>query len=195
MSHHPLLNEHVLNLLPSKIDGLVILDVGCGYGEWGFFIRTRKVGLPYMIGADIWRPHLERLCPLGIYEGLIQVKVPILPFKEKSVDVSLACEILEHLPKHDGYLLLNELERVSRSLIIVSSPMGWPQEEIYGNPYESHISEWKPEEFENLGYKVKVVDAVALPRTLKLVDRLRRAFFRLPVPRLIIAHKTLNILG
>jgi hypothetical protein len=42
---------------------------------------------------------------------------------------------------------------------------------------------------------VKVVDAVALPRTLKLVDRLRRAFFRLPVPRLIIAHKTLNILG
>jgi len=138
---------------------------------------------------------LERLCPLGIYEGLIQVKVPILPFKEKSVDVSLACEILEHLPKHDGYLLLNELERVSRSLIIVSSPMGWPQEEIYGNPYEKHISEWKPEEFENLGYKVKVVDAVALPRTLKLVDRLRRAFFRLPVPRLIIAHKTLNILG
>jgi SAM-dependent methyltransferase len=72
MSHHPLLNEHVLNLLPSKIDGLVILDVGCGYGEWGFFIRTRKVGLPYMIGADIWRPHLERLCPLGIYEGLAE---------------------------------------------------------------------------------------------------------------------------
>jgi len=136
---------------------------------------------------------LERLCPLGIYEGLIQAKVPILPFKEKSVDVSLACEILEHLPKHDGYLLLNELERVSRSLIIVSSPMGWPQQEIYGNPYEKHISEWKPEEFENLGYKVKIVDAVVLPRTLRLVDEMRRAIFRLPHPRLVIAHKILKI--
>jgi ubiquinone/menaquinone biosynthesis C-methylase UbiE len=47
----------------------------------------------------------------------------ILPFKEKSIDVSLACEILENLPKHDSYLLLNELERVSRSLIICLSPM------------------------------------------------------------------------
>jgi ubiquinone/menaquinone biosynthesis C-methylase UbiE len=193
MSHSPLLNEHVLKLLPSEIEGLVILDVGCGYGEWGFFIRTRKVGPPYMIGIDIWRPHLNRLRPLGIYEELVQVKVPILPFKEKSVDVSLACEILEHLSKHDGYLLLDELERVSRSLVIISSPMGLPQEEIYGNPYEKHISEWKPEEFENLGYKVKVVDAVVLPRTLKLVDKMRRAIFRLPHPRLVIAHKILKI--
>lgn len=136
---------------------MVILDVGCGYGEWGFFIRTRKVGLPYMIGTDTWRPHLNRLCPLGIYEELVQVKVPILPFKE----------------------------RVSKSLVIISSPIGWPQEEIYGNPYEKHISEWKPEEFENLGYKVKVVDAVVLPRTLKLVDKMRRAIFRLPHPRLV----------
>jgi hypothetical protein len=146
-----------------------------------------------MIGTDIWRPHLNRLCPLGIYEELVQVKVPILPFKEKSVDVSLACEILEHLSKHDGYLLLNESERVSRSLVITSSPMGWPREEIYGNPYEKHISEWKPEEFEGLGYKVKVVDAVVLPRTLKLVDKMRRAIFRLPHPRLVIAHKILKI--
>jgi hypothetical protein len=110
-----------------------------------------------MIGTDTWRPHLNRLCPLGIYEELVQVKVPILPFKE----------------------------RVSKSLVIISSPIGWPQEEIYGNPYEKHISEWKPEEFENLGYKVKVVDAVVLPRTLKLVDKMRRAIFRLPHPRLV----------
>jgi len=115
-----------------------------------------------------------------------------LPFKEKSVDISLACEILEHLSKNDGRLLLNELERISRNLIIVSSPIGWPQEEIYGNPYEKHISEWKPEEFENLGYKIEVFDAVVLPRTLKLVDKMRRTIFRLPHPRLIIAHKILT---
>jgi hypothetical protein len=95
---------------------------------------------------------------------------------KRSVDVSLACEILEHLSKHDGHLLLDELERVGRSLIIVSSPIGWPQKEIYGNPYEKHISEWKPEEFEGLGYKVKVVDAVVLPRTLKLIDKMRRDY-------------------
>jgi len=42
MSHHPLLNEHVLNLLPSKIDGLVILDVGLWLWRVGFLYSNEK---------------------------------------------------------------------------------------------------------------------------------------------------------
>ncbi len=190
MSHSQLLNAHVLGLLPEDLRD-VVLDVGCGFGEWGFLIRTRKAGFPFLIGVDIWRPHLMRLCRLNIYAALVHVKIPFLPFKEKSVDVSLACEILEHIPKSAGYQLLGELERVSRRLIIVTSPLGWPQEEIYGNPYERHISEWSPRELVQFGYNVKVVDAVALPKTLKLVDKIRRTLLRLPYPYLVIAYKRL----
>lgn len=191
MSHNQLLNVHVLGLLPDNLRDMFVLDVGCGFGEWGFLIRTRKDGSPFLIGVDIWHPHLMRLCGLNVYTALVHVRLPFLPFRDKSVDVSLACEILEHLPKSSGYQLLEEIERISRKLVIVSTPLGWPQDEIYGNPHEKHISEWHPRELVQLGYSVKVVDAVALPKTLKLVDKLRRTLLRLPHPYLVIAHKRL----
>lgn len=191
MIHSQLLNTHVLGLLPEDLRDMFVLDVGCGLGEWGFLIRTRKNGFPFLIGVDIWHPHLKRLRRLNIYDALVHVKIPFLPFRDKSFDVSLACEILEHLQKSSGYQLLEELERVSRRLIIVSSRFGWPQEEIYGNPYEKHVSEWYPQELVQLGYSVKIVDVVALPKTLKLVDKLRRTLLRLPYPYLVIAHKCL----
>jgi hypothetical protein len=31
-------------------------------------------------------------------------------------------------------------------MIVVSTPLSWPQEEIYGNPHEKHVSEWEPQE-------------------------------------------------
>jgi len=143
----PVLNTYVLGFLPADLDNRVILDVGCGFGDWGFFIRTRKSGVPYLIGLDIWRPYLEKVCLLKVYDDLIQVKLPQIPLKEKSVDISLACEILEHLPKSDGYELLRELERVTREMVVASAPLNLPQGEIHGNPFQKHISEWLPKDF------------------------------------------------
>lgn len=192
MTHNPVLNTHILSFLSDDLGDRVILDVGCGFGEWGFLIRIRKSGCPYMIGVDIWRSHLERLCPLKVYDECIQVEVPSIPFNKKSVDISLACEILEHLPKSVGYELMKELERVTKETIIVSSPLNpLPQDEVYGNPYERHISEWFSEDFIRYGYETKVVHM--LPKMLEAVDRIRRFIFKLPpVPRLIVAWKQLK---
>jgi ubiquinone/menaquinone biosynthesis C-methylase UbiE len=38
-----------------------------------------------------------------------------LPFKDKYFDVSFAIEIIEHLKKEDGYKLISEMERVTKS--------------------------------------------------------------------------------
>lgn len=191
MSHSHFLNIHVLDFLPDDLRDGVVLDVGCGFGEWGFLMRTRKSGFPYIIGVDIWRSHLERLCPLKVYDELIQVEVPRIPLMKKSVDISLACEILEHLRKSVGRELMIELERLTKETIIFSSPLNYPQEEIYSNPYERHVSEWFPEDFIRYGYETKVVRI--LPKTLEAVDRVRRFIFRLPpTPRLIVARKQLK---
>ncbi|MEM1550798.1 MAG: class I SAM-dependent methyltransferase, partial [Candidatus Bathyarchaeia archaeon] len=144
MSHSHLLNGYVLNFLPLNLVNLIILDVGCGYGEWGLLLRKKKKGSFYLIGVDIWRPHLDKVCKICVYNDLIQVAAPKLPFKDKSINISLACEVLEHLNKEAGYELLRELERISKDKIIISTPLNWPQEEIYDNPYERHLSEWAP---------------------------------------------------
>ncbi|MEM2507753.1 MAG: class I SAM-dependent methyltransferase [Nitrososphaeria archaeon] len=192
MSHVHLLNTHVLSLLPKQLSNMTILDVGCGYGEWGFLIRTRKSGFPYIIGMDIWHPHLKKLSHIKIYNELIRVKIPEVPLKDKSVDITLACEILEHLNKNDGYKLLKELERVSRKLIIISCPLDYPQDEIYGNPYERHITEWKPDVFKRRGYKVIVIDISQLPKPFKILRKIKRVIFRQPEPKLVLAYKHLK---
>lgn len=45
-----------------------------------------------------------------------------LPFKENEFDTSIACEILEHLPKKDLNKALSELNRVSKNYVIISVP-------------------------------------------------------------------------
>jgi len=37
-------------LLPDNIDGISILDCACGFGTWGFFIKSQKDGVPYIEG-------------------------------------------------------------------------------------------------------------------------------------------------
>lgn len=45
-----------------------------------------------------------------------------LPFKDNSYDVVVACEILEHIPWNDVDRALNELNRVSKKVVIISIP-------------------------------------------------------------------------
>jgi len=192
MSHHPSLNFHVLSFMPNDLDYRVVLDAGCGFGEWGFLLRTRKSGLPYLIGLDVWRSHLEKLCLIKVYDELLYGRIPPIPLKNKSVDISLACEILEHLSKKMGLGLLAELERVTKELIVVSVPINVSQEEIYGNPYEKHVSKWLLRDFAQLNYETRVVNV--FPKTLRIVDGIRRFVFKLPptITHLIVAQKLLR---
>jgi SAM-dependent methyltransferase len=185
MSHHRLLDAHILSLLPNCLEKRVILDIACGFGEWGYSIRKAKDGFPYIVGVDIWRPYLGRLRCLKIYDGLVRSKIPLIPIREKSVDISLACEILEHLPKHAGYELLSELERITRKTIIVSFPLNLLQGEVGGNPFERHVSQWLPEELIFYGYETKTLHTFS--GSLEIADIVTRAILRMPpTPRFIV---------
>jgi SAM-dependent methyltransferase len=189
MSHNAFLNAQVLSLLPENLGEKAIFDAGCGFGEWGFLIRTRKSGHPHLVGLDIWRPHLSKLHKLQIYDEFVYGQIPPIPFRSKSVDISLACEILEHLPREIGLKLLADLERVTKELVIVSTPIDYPQSEIYDNPRERHVSNWSLRDFAQRNYETRLV--YTLPKTLLIVDRIRRLIFRLSPPlRFIIATKS-----
>jgi tRNA1(Val) A37 N6-methylase TrmN6 len=55
MSHPYSLNNYVLDSLPKDFTNKIVLDVGCGYADWGFLIRTRKKDIPELIGLQIWQ--------------------------------------------------------------------------------------------------------------------------------------------
>lgn len=181
MGHDPVLDRHVLDIIPDELDNTTILDVASGLGPWGFLVRTRFNGKPIIIAVDIWLPYIERVNTVQIYDEIVRADVRKLPFKEGSFEVVIACEVLEHMPKQEGISFLYELERVTRGLLIITTPLGFMfQDAINDNQFEKHVSAWQPDDFKKRGYSVKVVDSFPLPRTLRLVDKIRRWVFRLP---------------
>lgn len=184
--HTVLLNRPILRLIPKK--SRLILDVACGYGNWGYLIRMCKQ-CECLVGLEVWKPYLDRLRGVKIYDVLIQCELPCIPFKSNSFDVVLASEILEHMNYEDGLTLLNEMERVANGTIIISTPIDLPQNKtIDGNPFNKHKSEWNVKTLEKMGYKVEKVKG--LPKTLQIVDKFRRVVMRLgKAPTFLIAEK------
>ena len=134
-----------------------IADLGCGYGRWGHIIRSevdRHGQNAYIIGCDIYRPCLLRSKKYSPYDDLIVCDITRLPFRQKSISIIFALEVIEHLQKSEAQNTLKALEQCVQETIIISTPWGYfPQGEIRNNIRERHLSSWKPEDFEKYGYR------------------------------------------
>ena len=157
MSTSPLIfDPYVLN----NVQGSTFLDVGCGYGKWGYLLR--KYAPPssqarHITGIDVFEPHLRSLQTQHIYDELRCGDALQLPFDDKSFDTVIACEVLEHLQADQGVILLRELERVARLCFIVSTPTfpclrGGGDTQDGFNPYEAHKHIYSFREFKTLGF-------------------------------------------
>lgn len=140
-----------------KLNGKVVLDLGCGFGVWGHLLRAIGEGEKfYLIGCDIFKPYLQKLhyyCP---YDDLILCDARNLPFRSRSVNIVIAFEIIEHLDKNDGIKLLSNLEDLCDEQIVISTPYGfYNQSVVRNNKFEQHKSAWSKEDFENAGYIAK----------------------------------------
>ena len=101
-----------ISLIPE--DSSSILDAGCGDGR----ITNRLVsGYSRVIGLEQSKEalrHVKAEKMLGSIESL--------PFPDRSFDLVLCCEVLEHLPFEVYPRALKEIERVAAKYIIVTVP-------------------------------------------------------------------------
>ena len=81
-----------------------ILDVGCGTGKPMRFLNRH--GRFVTVGIDGFEPSLEQCRRDGSHDTLVLGDIRPLPFNEKSFDIVLCLQALEHLEKKDGELLL-----------------------------------------------------------------------------------------
>lgn len=104
--------QQTLRLIPEGCDS--VLEVGCGDGR----IINRLVSrYKKACGLDSSREalkHVKTEKTLG--------SVDSLPFSDRSFDLILCCEVLEHLPLKAYPKALQEIERVAARYIIVSVP-------------------------------------------------------------------------
>lgn len=70
-----------------------------------------------------------------------------------SVDFVTALDVIEHLPKHEGYHLLYQMHRIS-SHSFLRTPNGFVwQPPFASNPFQAHVSSWTPRELRKMGWR------------------------------------------
>jgi len=136
------------------LSGKNILDVGCGYGfPMETINRSRKFET---VGVDIFAPYLKDCQKKKIHNNYVLCDVNYLPFRDKTFDVVICLEVIEHLNKNDSINLILRLETIARKQVILSTPVGWcHQHESDSNKYMSHKSAFELKEFKKIGYNVK----------------------------------------
>ena len=137
---------------------LKILDCGCGTGRCGSLLKPFS---SHLCGIDLFESALDQARQRELYNRLVIGDISHrLPFGDSFFDCSVAFEVIEHLVKKDGENMLKELERVTNTLIILSTPNTWmPKndavERYGGNPHMAHRSKWKTSDFKKLNYTVR----------------------------------------
>lgn len=103
----------ILDVIPEEC--IIIVDVGCGDGA-----ITNVLGGKYdVIGIDFSRVALKHLSSKA---SPVLGSADYLPFKDKSADMVLSSELLEHLPDEIFLKAISEIKRISKKYILISVP-------------------------------------------------------------------------
>ncbi len=139
-------------LLRDLINCNSVLDLGCGNHSMVPSMVPEHV---YTVGVEYFKPYYEESVQKGRHKKCIHSNVMEVEFEDKSFDAVVLSDVLEHLTKEEGQILLQRMERWARKKVIVFTPNGFvPQEEYDSNPFMEHKSGWDVNEFKKTGYRV-----------------------------------------
>lgn len=143
-----------LNRLISNLYFNNCLDAGCGEGFDLLKLKETSLCNKKIIGVDLSRPALSVAQKTLSNCKFYNANIINLPFKNKTFDLVLCLEVLEHL-RHP-HLAIRELERVARKYIIYSVPnepwfsllrmFGLKDLLSFGN-HPEHLQRWNKNSF------------------------------------------------
>jgi len=136
---------------------LSILDVGVGFGKYGFLSREylelwdgkQKYGKfkVRIDGIEIQRSYLTPVHKFiydNIYIGDAQ---NILSNLKVDYDLILLIDILEHFEYDQGIALLKKCVKLGRNIVIATPQNIGKQENVFDNPFERHKCQWNKKDF------------------------------------------------
>lgn len=149
---------HCLNKI-IQLQPRSVLDVGCGFGKWGYLCREYLdvfPGRPFpeqwttrIDGIEFFEPYIMQHQRF-LYSNILIGDVRDLCKTIDEYDLIIAGDVIEHMFKDEAEQVLETLYSRAKKLLIVNIPLGegWIHPEEYGNPAELHRSEWYLEDFE-----------------------------------------------
>lgn len=141
-----------------KTNKIRILDIGAGPAtvwqkpDFLKLIRDREAEITLLDATE------EVPLPKNLPGVIFCRKIGVAPdslrdFEDNSFDFVLAFDIIEHLPKHDGYKLLYEINRICKATSVIFTPNGFVwQPPSSNNLFNNHVSGWMPSELRMMGW-------------------------------------------
>jgi hypothetical protein len=160
--------DRVVRLNPTRV-----LDIGIGFGKWGFLMREALDWAPGRLERDAWRVTIDGIevfpyeSPIHewVYDNVIWDDVLNVVDQLQGYDVVLMSDVIEHLEKAPAMALLRTLVKTNRA-VIVSTPAEFFEQEIAGNTHEHHVSHWTMADFDEFVFDFEIAGGAALVVTI-----------------------------
>ena len=114
-----------------------IVDIGCGAGDYGVYLRSLFPHLR-LIGIEAYEDCRNQ--QWDRYDRVIIADVRGIEIP--TADCYLLVDVIEHMSREDGLALLGRLD----GPVVVVTPRCWPQD-ADENPYQAHVSTWRERDF------------------------------------------------
>jgi len=134
-----------------------VLDVGCGS-----FSMMPFLNLDFTIGVDAYGPSLDEAARREAHNALDHSDIRNIGerYGRQSFDACVALDVIEHLPKNEGFGLIQAMEGIATNRVVIVTPNGFVEQaqetlDAYAEGgFQEHRSGWKIHEMESLGYNV-----------------------------------------
>lgn len=139
------------------LDIKTVLDIGCGKGTAGTLLRNFR-SPEYVVGLDVFQPYLSHCEQFGNYDELCMHDLSqhlSLPFEDKTFDLVLCLEVVEHLDKTNALCLLDQLKRIGEHILVTTPSRFFNQPKYDKNPFQNHRCVVTKQDFQARGFKVR----------------------------------------
>ncbi len=137
-----------------------VLDIGCGIMPMKFFVPKIHILVePFVDYVKMLQYKYSHLNHIIIINQNSLDFLPTVP--SKSINSVFLLDVIEHMDKEKGKLVLKEMERIAKDQVVIFTPLGFEEQDceseevdgwgLKGTKFQQHRSGWYPEDFEN-GY-------------------------------------------
>ncbi|HEX3426909.1 MAG TPA: methyltransferase domain-containing protein [Acidimicrobiales bacterium] len=141
--------DHVVRLQPTRV-----LDIGPGYGKWGFLVREALDFMAGRLAPEEWQVTVDGIDAFPYASPILDwvydkvISGPALDHLDelRGYDLVIMGDVIEHFEKDDGLCLLRALLAHNKN-VVIATPLDFFQQEIANNPYEQHLSRWSEADF------------------------------------------------